>query len=281
MQKILPISHIKQMKPYMDTKVLDYISEGQSETFEAFENFDIIAFDWYDVHSEREDHSQLLLYMDREDLFIFCQDDAALARAQGIYRELTEETEISNENLLHRFFAKLLKGDMSHLNRLEKDINDDETAILSDLRREYLDHITAWRQELFQLKRYYGQLASIFDDLSTNENHLLGQEAVRRLTILGNRTERYLNSVQNLQESVCHLREAYQAQMSIQQNDLMKVFTVVTVLFLPLSLLVGWYGMNFSGMHELHWRYGYAAVIVLSIGIVLSLLWFFKRRKWL
>ena len=67
---------------------------------------------------------------------------------------------------------------------------------------------------------------------------------------------------------VAQLREAYQSQLAIQQNDLMKIFTVVTVLVLPLSLLTGWYGMNFAGMPELGWKYGYPAVIAVRALIV-------------
>ena len=61
----------------------------------------------------------------------------------------------------------------------------------------------------------------------------------------------------------------------------MKIFTVITAVFLPLTLLVGWYGMNFSYMPELGWRYSYPAVIVISIGIVIALIWYFKHKKWL
>ena len=85
----------------------------------------------------------------------------------------------------------------------------------------------------------------------------------------------------SLRESVAQLREAYQSQLSIQQNDLMKIFTVVTAVFLPLTLLVGWYGMNFVGMPELHWKYGYPAVILVSVGIVAALVIYFKKKKWL
>ena len=77
------------------------------------------------------------------------------------------------------------------------------------------------------------------------------------------------------------MQDTYQAQLSIQQNDLMKVFTIVTAIFLPLTLLAGWYGMNFVNMPELHWRYGYPAVAGVSLAIVLGLVWFFKRKKWL
>ena len=93
--------------------------------------------------------------------------------------------------------------------------------------------------------------------------------------------ERYLNAVQSLRESVTQLREAYQSQLSIQQNDLMKIFTVVTAVFLPLTLLAGWYGMNFTGMPELQWKYGYPAVILVSVTIVAVLVIYFKKKKWL
>ena len=103
---------------------------------------------------------------------------------------------------------------------------------------------------MLRLKRYYEQLNFIFDEMTVNDNQLFSKDGVRRLMTLRNRTDRYLSAVKNLQEMVSQLREAYQSQLSIEQNDLMKIFTVVTVIFLPLSLLAGWYGMNFSYMPE-------------------------------
>ena len=281
MRMVLPMSRIREMEPYMDTKVLQYIHEGQIEAFEGFEDFDLIAFDWYDVRSERTAASQMLLYLDRQDLFVFCEDSAAENAARDIFRVLEEDEEIPNEELLYRFFVRLLKGDMVHLDQLEADISDGENDVLSGAHEAYLDRIIAWRQELLRLKRYYEQLDSIFDELSVNDNGLLEKQSTRRFTNLGNRMERYLNAVQSLRESVAQLREAYQSQLSIQQNDLMKIFTVVTAVFLPLTLLAGWYGMNFSNMPELHWKYGYPAVILLSVVIVAVLLVYFKKKKWL
>ena len=87
-----------------------------------------------------------------------------------------------------------------------------------------------YRKELLRLKRYYEQLDSALDNLTANANGLLSEEAVRRLTILANRTERFRNSVLNLRDYVTQMREAYQAQIDIEQNKLMKVFTVITSL---------------------------------------------------
>ena len=87
--------------------------------------------------------------------------------------------------------------------------------------------------------------------------------------------------IKSLQEIVAQLRETYQSELAIQQNNLMKVFTIITAIFLPLSLLAGWYGMNFQNMPELGWRYGYPLVICISLCIVIGLVWYFKHKKWL
>lgn len=280
MHGVLPFRRMSEAASYMDAKVLDYLNDGQIETFESFEEFDIIAFDWYDVRSDRTENFQILIYLDREDLFFFCEDEAAQARASEIVEELQRGTP-DNEQMLYRFFVRLLKGDMAHLDQLEAEINDGESAILTAARPEELERIAAWRRELLRLKRYYEQLDSIFDEMAANDNGLLSKGSVRRLVVLSSRTDRYLSAVQNLREAVTQMREAYQSQLSIQQNDLMKIFTVVTVVFLPLTLLAGWYGMNFTNMPELQWKYGYPAVIGVSAALVVWLIWYFKRKKWL
>lgn len=61
----------------------------------------------------------------------------------------------------------------------------------------------------------------------------------------------------------------------------MKILTIVTTIFLPLSLLAGWYGMNFEYMPELHWRYGYVGVLVAAVLIVIfSMILFRRKRYW-
>ena len=94
-----------------------------------------------------------------------------------------------------------------------------------------------------------------------------------------NRINRLFQGVNNLRDYVTQVREAYQAQVDINQNTLMKLFTVVTTIFLPLTLIVGWYGMNFN-MPEYSLSYGYSVVIIISISIVVICIVWFKKNKW-
>ena len=145
---------------------------------------------------------------------------------------------------------------------------------------DYVHKIIAYRKELLRLKRYYEQLDTIMDSLLLNENKLLSEEGIQHFTILANRTTRYLSNVLNLRDYVTQMREACQAQIDIEQNNLMRLFTVITTVFQPLTLMVGWYGMNFSGMPEINWKYAYPVFIGASTLVCVLLLLLFKKKRW-
>ncbi|MBR6915095.1 MAG: magnesium transporter CorA, partial [Clostridia bacterium] len=77
------------------------------------------------------------------------------------------------------------------------------------------------------------------------------------------------------------MRDLYNAQLEVSQNKIMTLLTVITTIFMPLTLLTGWYGMNFKYMPELGWRIGYPAVFALSISVAVFCLIFFKKKKWM
>lgn len=94
------------------------------------------------------------------------------------------------------------------------------------------------------------------------------------------RTKRLSDDMEIMREYAMEIWEIYQSQINIRQNDIMKVLTIVTTIFLPLSLLVGWYGMNFEYMPEVSWKYGYLMVILFAIAIVVFSLVLFRRKKY-
>ena len=78
-----------------------------------------------------------------------------------------------------------------------------------------------------------------------------------------------------------YLQDTFLGLVNIQQNKIIKIFTIVSVIFLPPTLIASMYGMNFDVMPELHWKYSYLWALALMVLFVVGILWFFKRRKWL
>ena len=135
------------------------------------------------------------------------------------------------------------------------------------------------RNRLSALKNYYEQLIDIGESLQENENDLFEEEDLRYFKIFTDKSERLSNNTQLLCDNLIHLREAMDATLNYNLNNTMKLFTMVTIIFQPLTLIVGWYGMNFKYMPELIWKFGYLYVIVLSIVVVGAILYWFKKRK--
>lgn len=258
----------------MEPAVVKYIEEGQIETYEGFETFSIVAFDWYDIKDMEADPSQMLLYLDADDLFIICENEVSYEAARKCFTEAP-----SNERAMYLFFKNLFKGDTKYLEEVEDRVSDLDDAVIHDHDEAIREKIVDMRYAVLRLKKYYEQFEEIFDELCDNDNEMLSEDYLNYFQILNNRSGRLLSQVLNLKEYIVQVRESYQAQIDIEQNRLMKVFTLMTSIFLPLTLIAGWYGMNLQ-MPEYSWSFGYPVVI--SVCVLVCVIWaiVFKKKGW-
>ena len=115
--------------------------------------------------------------------------------------------------------------------------------------------------------------------LEENENGIYTEGQLSFFHVLTVRAERLISGVRALNESLTQLREMLDAQLNYALNNIMKVFTVITTVFLPLTLIVGWYGMNFRHMPELEWEYAYPLLAGFCVVLVAGVLYYFKKKK--
>ena len=185
-----------------------------------------------------------------------------------------------NQFLLN-FFELLIAEDVLHLQKLEERLNQVEEMLLSRQPEHFNEEILRYRKKLSGLHSYYEQLMNMGDLMQANISQALTREECAGWQLYAGRSERLHDHVEMLREYLLQLRELYQSQVDLQQNRVMSILTVVTTIFLPLTLIAGWYGMNFPGMPEFEWKYGYPAVIVISILIIVLEILYFKKKKML
>jgi len=186
---------------------------------------------------------------------------------------------VSFEKILYNLFDKMTINDYKILSKLEIEISDVEEDVIQGKTKDYINDIVSLKNRLLFLKKHYEPLLDIVEDLTENQNKLLDQNSITYFVILFNRIERLNRKVGNLRDYITQVRESYQAQIDINANNIMKLFTVITAIFSPLTLIVGWYGMNFVHMPELKWVYGYPFVAILSIIVVFLCIMLFKKKK--
>lgn len=274
MIKVLLHSQAEQISSHINARIMSHIQRGQVNKFECYDRLNLMSFDWYDIQAISTQPSQIIIVFTTEHLFFLCEDEKCLQHVQQLLNK-----EGSHDRVLYDFFVELIKGDIEYLEDMEEYIAETEDRLLTSSNRAKPGEIIALRRTLLNLKKYYEQLNQIFEGLVENENNLISREDLRYFRILNSKIDRLFANILNLRDYVTQIREAYQAQLDIEQNNLMRIFTVVAFIFMPLTFIVGWYGMNLD-MPELSWPYTYPFVIFLSIVIAIFCFFYFKRRKW-
>lgn len=152
-----------------------------------------------------------------------------------------------------------------------------EDSALKDAPDGFAQQMILMKKTILRFYHYYSELLDMGQELMETDLFSSHTKALFKLQI--SRISRLQNETQMLREYAVQIREVYQSQLDLRQNKIMKVLTVVTTIFFPLSVIAGWYGMNFQFMPELSWKYGYLFVSLLS-GAVLALgIWIIKKKK--
>ena len=184
------------------------------------------------------------------------------------------------ERFLYHFLDYLLMDDRRFLENMEINMSVMESRIMNEQNApELINDILTIKKELICIWNYYDQLIDLGEILRDNETEMFPEAGVKGFAVLTKRTMRLSDNVKQLRDYVVQLQESYDAMLSYNLNNIMKLFTVITTIFLPLSLIVGWYGMNFEYMPELSWKYGYHGIIILSVVVIIGCVILFKRYK--
>lgn len=209
---------------------------------------------------------------------IFDEDKSTLLALNQVLKTLN----ISHMTLgkfIYYYFRALIDQDNISYDALQKRVDTLDKEVLDGAIKNFQNELSRLRRELLILHNYYEQLSGICESIQLNDNDLFSEDDLRYIHILSGRIQRSSDNIELLREFTSQVRESYQSQQDYNLNSIMKMFTIVTTLFLPLTLIVGWYGMNFHYMPELTWKYGYFFVIGLSIlTIIICILWFKKKK---
>ena len=212
---------------------------------------------------------------------VFIDDSGKALQMIDEIRRTKRWREPSLERFLYDFLELIVDKDLSLMERFESELNQIEDGILAAREQEDLVRVNEIRSDLRELLVHYEQIIDLTQELEENENGFFREENLRYFHLFMNLIARRHDFASSLRDYTMQVRDLYNAQLEVKQNRIMTLLTVVTTIFMPLTLIAGWYGMNFRYMPELEWRAGYPIVIAVSVAVVVFCLVFFKKKKWL
>lgn len=211
---------------------------------------------------------------------VFLNDDGHAAQIVEKIRVTRKWRNPSLERFIFDFMERIVEKDLALYEQYDKRLDELEDLVLAnEAGDDFIETLLDMRGELLELHTHYEQLMDISQELEENENNFFDARNIRYFSMFTNRISRLNDVLSSLRERVIQIRDLYNTQLEVRQNKISTVLTVVATIFMPLTLIVGWYGMNFKYMPELEMRWSYPALLGICLLIILGGIIFFKKKK--
>ena len=235
------------------------------------------------INRDKVDEFDRIAFLLRRDKLVLIQiEDADDSISDGFNAVVRKRLHAAvYEAVVYDLFAQFLESGEDILDDAEEQMTAMEEDVSGrNIQPELNENICQLRNRVSKVKRYYDELVDVGEVLQEDEGGIFGPSCKRFFKRFTDKAARLSQTAQLLSENLVYIREALSAALDYNMNFTMKIFTVVSVVFMPLTLIVGWYGMNFRDMPELTWKYGYPAVTVLCVAVVVVCIRYFKKKKY-
>lgn len=224
----------------------------------------------------QEKRYQILFFITKNDV-ILVDDDSFSKRIINRIEQRRNKKFKTKEIFLFHFINEFMNRDLERLVQFEKQIMELEEIIQNDEDEHFQSKIMSIRKDLLILRGYYDEIMEVGKALEENENRYFNKKNLKYFGVISDRAERLMNKASHLLEYAGQVKDVYQSKINAKQNDNMQFLTIISTIFFPLTLITGWYGMNFKNMPEL--ENGYFGVIALSIIVIVLCLVVFKKKR--
>lgn len=260
-----------------DKEIINGLKYIDSNKIETYDDKFLLTFNFLTEENKRTNLEKIGIYSDFKTFAVFVTNNKDMLTGE---LENLAHSNLDYAGILLSLMANATDNDYIKLENLENELNDfDEKLSMERNLEKYSRKIMYYKKYLIKLKHHYEQINYIIDFFAGHSELLTLQEEKDKLYMLTRRIPKLVKEVVTFMDNLSQTRENYQAQIQIKQSNLMKIFTIITVIFTPLQIIVGWYGMNLM-MPEFKFKYSYPIVFGLCIIIIVTLIAIFKKKNW-
>lgn len=264
LEDILETNHRPKLEDYGDylyIVVKSFASAGQDPP--ASEQLSLILGDNYVLTFQEHDHT------------VFDPLRQRLREGKGRLRAL------GADYLAYTLLDTLVDNYFTVLEALGESIEDLEDELVAQPDRDTLQDIHRLKRQMLLLRKALWPTREVMGALSRGDSALIKESTRIYLRDIYDHTVQVIDTLETYRDILSGMLDMYLSSISNRMNQIMKILTIISTLFIPLTFIVGLYGMNFKYMPELEWEWGYPAVWLFMLLVTVGLLRFFRRRNWL
>ena len=205
----------------------------------------------------------------------------AIETAQRLWGEWTDRAEHGAGLLAYLLIDSVVDDYLPLLDILSERMDDLEDQIFGEFQPEVLQDIFRIKKQLLYLRRSITPLRDVFNTLLRREQPIFARETYVYFQDVFDHIIRVADTIDTLRDMLGSTMDAYLSMSSNRMNQVMKRLTSVSTILMSVTLVAGVYGMNFTFMPELQWRFGYVVALLSMVGIGLALYFYLRKVKWL
>lgn len=264
--------------------VQDALRDRHPPKIEAFENYTFLLFKGLSRVSETLDFTTLQLALFVGKRLLVTRRSAESRSVNRLWEEIRQNATrmaVGTDRLSLQLTRMVVEHYLQFILGLEPRLEELEEEILERPRDEILGELSGYKTELKKLRRIFVYHQQVLTTLRTHTVAAFGEKVEHELNDVYEQQERAASLTDLYYELASDMIDSYISIASHHLNQIMKVLTIITAIFVPLSFLAGIYGMNFEYMPELHTPSGYFILLAIMLAIATILLLIFRKKHWL
>ena len=262
----------------------DVLNTNQRPKVEDYDDYLYIVLKLFDVSdNDRIVTKQVSLILEKE-LVISFQDDDEPIFDLIIKRIKTGENQIRSRGadyLLYSLIDTIIDSYFWDIEKVEDNIERIENNLIENTSPEVLKRIHNIKMDIITLRKTIRPLRIVLSTLESSEYFQIDESTDYYLRDVYDHSLQIFEMLESLRDRISEILDIYLSSTSNKLNEIVRVLTVISTIFVPLTFIVGLYGMNFNNMPELREPLGYPAVLTVLLIVALFMLAYFRRKKWI
>jgi magnesium transporter len=261
----------------------DILNTEQRPKMEDFEDYIFISLKAFSLNSKDEilmdqisiiagDNFVISFQESDNDLFKSVKD--RIKYGKGLIRKM------GSDYLAYTLIDSIVDNYFIVMERIAERIETLEEDVITNPESHDLMVIKNSKRDVITMRRAIGPLREVIRNMEKPSCEFVSKEVRFFLTDVYDHIVHILDSMETFKEILSTTVEIYISSINFKMNEVMKVLTIISTIFIPLSFIASVYGMNFKFMPELDWRWGYGFAWFIMLGLSGTMLWSFKKRNW-
>ncbi|GDX53063.1 magnesium and cobalt transport protein CorA [Bacteroidota bacterium] len=265
------------LEDIVNTEQRPKVEEGKGYNFIVFKMLD------YNNKTKNVEVEQLSLIVGKNYLISFQENigdifDSVRNRVRNPDSRIRK---YGTDYLAYALMDKVIDNYFVIMEKMGERVEEIEDSALTKMDTKFIRDISYLRRELILLRKTIWPLREVINTLLRGEVKEIKPETLLFYRDLYDHTVQVIDSVESYRDTLASVLDVNFSVQSFKMNDVMKVLTIISTIFMPLTFIVGIYGMNFDTLPELHWRYGYQLIMLIMAGIAIGMIYYFRKKKWL